>query len=153
MTKEEFIQKAALIILEKHNEEFLGIDVVVGYSKGLADAVYGEEKKSEEDDEKPSSTSYDDELISNVINEIDRIDEEDVKKRRKEAYEKGYRGYRPQKKGYAFRLKSSFEYLEIKTVGDLLRFGRQALYRSRNIGKNCVDIVADALYNLYEIRF
>lgn len=88
MTKEEFIQKAALIILEKHNGEFLGIDVVVGYSKELADAVYGEEKKSEEDDEKFSSTSYDDELISNVINEIDRIDEEDVTKRRKEAFMK-----------------------------------------------------------------
>ena len=151
MTKEEFIQNAVLTILAKDYGE--SVDYITDYARNLADAVYGEEKEAEEEEGKPSSTSYEDEPISNVINEINRIDEEDVKKRRKEAVEKGYKECFHQKKGYAFRLEGSFKYLEIKTVGDLLRFGRQELYRSRNIGKNCVDIVADALYNLYEIRF
>lgn len=153
MTKKEFIQEAVLRLLSPNCE--IAVESLMVFVNKLADAVYGidEEQEKEEEEVKPSSTSYEDEPISNVINEIDRIDEEDLEKRRKEAYEEGYRGYHPQKKGYAVRIESSFEELEIKTVGDLLSFGRSALNRARNLGKNSVDLVADALFNLYEIRF
>ena len=148
MTKEEFIQKAVLTLLA--NNSGGSAECITGFANELADAVYGKENVVEK---KLSQTGFENESINNVITEVDRIDQENTDKRKKEIKERGGYCHRCQKSGYAVRLQNALNNLEIKTVGDLLSLGRTGLYYSLNVGKHGVDIVTDALYNLYKIRF
>jgi DNA-directed RNA polymerase alpha subunit len=56
------------------------------------------------------------------------------------------------KKGLGFRFLNVAKANDIDTVGDLLNMGRARFEKLRNMGKNCVEEVSQALENLYGIK-
>jgi hypothetical protein len=91
--------------------------------------------------------AYDDELVKEALfDEIDRLDTAERDRRRGN-------GQAACKSGSADRFLNVCEAHDIQTVGQLLYVGRRDFERYRKMGRGCVDSVATALKNLYDIDF
>lgn len=62
------------------------------------------------------------------------------------------KGYGYNSGGYAYKLTKIFKDNNIKTVGDLLRMGKQAFMKLNKVGKGSYTRVDDALEDLYNIK-
>ncbi len=147
MTKEEFIQNAALTILSTNQKS---PEFIASYAMRLAKLVYMED---DEETDKNCFVGMKGISVINIIQEVERIDKENTERRIREAKEHGHRGYHPKNKGYASILKKALESLNIATVDELMSIGRAEICRCRNVGTGCVEALSNALYNLYNIRF
>lgn len=82
--------------------------------------------------------------ISHLIAEVDRLDMED--------FAKSFPGNRAKKRGYGKKLEYICHYNDIKTVGDLLSYGRSEYLRINGNGKLSAGYVGKALENLYGVK-
>lgn len=141
MTRQEFIQEAALRILGSHFAYTM--KEIAENARSLADEIYGEE---EEEPEIP----YSNEPISAVIKEIDRMDcEEREAKNMKLPLGTPWRY---NKRGHARIAQTACERESILTVAGLLAFGRSDFLGIYNIGPKVIKSVDKALENLYNIQ-
>lgn len=88
-----------------------------------------------EEDIKETNTlesGYDDKPIGEVISQI---------------YKEDYYYHK-----FAVRLEKVFASNDIKTVGDLLRYGRTNFSRLQNVGRGCLTHIDDALEELYGLK-
>ena len=141
MTKNEFIQEAALRLL--NSRIAFTTKETAEYARALADQIYGE-------DEEEPVIPYSNEPISNLIREIDRMDEEE-KAARNEQLSPGTR-WRYNKKGHARIAQTACESESIETVAGLLAFGRYNFLHLYNMGPIVIASVDKALMNLYNIK-
>lgn len=137
MTKQEFIQEAALRLINALTEYTM--QEVAMYAKQLADEVYGKEKEEPE-------IPYSDEPISNLIREIDRIDEEQKK------IHNEFSRWKYTKKGHAKIAQHACERENINSIAELLAFGRYHFLGIHNVGPMVVNSIDEALENLYNIK-
>ena len=129
MNKKEFIIEAALRMVSQ------GMPVmdIPQAARQLADELYPEAPVHHG---KPETDP-----IEVLIDEVRRVEEQHVKEKE----------YRSQKSGLDVRLGKVFYEKDIETVGQLLQLGRDKFRRLRKVGSLCVDIVNEALANLYNI--
>ena len=144
MTKQEFIQQAALILLQhKYGES---VDYLADYVKNYADAIYelcGQQQENPNPEAMAGCAA--DEPIENLLREIDRLDGEELRQKREK-----YKGYF-QKNGYATKVRNICEHYGFIHVHNLIGFGRGAFKRERFVGEYCCAVVDQALKNLYNI--
>lgn len=88
--------------------------------------------KDEEEDVDTPKTDYDDKPIGEVVRQIT---------------EGSYYYHK-----YAVRLEKVFANNNIKTVGDLLRYGRFDFSKLQNVGRGSLARIDDALEELYGIK-
>lgn len=148
MTKQEFIQEAALRLLS--SQLAYTMKEVTDNSRALADEIYG---KDEEQEPEILTAIPADEPITNLFFEIDRLDWEE-RMCRVDEYKVKYPKwkFRPQKSGYAERVRKICSVLGIKQVINLIDFGRSKFRRQQNIGEKTIEIVNEALMNLYNVK-
>ena len=151
MTKQEFIQQAALILLQRESGE--SVDYLADYTKKYADAIY-ELCEEQEDPEEPevslsaNPADYEnDRLLDTVFREMERLE-----RMEKEEEKKKYPGRRVQVTGNAIRFINAAKYNDIETVGRLLEVGSRNFENIRNVGRRCVEDASVALKNLYGIE-
>ena len=142
MTKQEFIQEAALRLIGSHSATPQGI---TDFAMELADRIYGE-------DEPEPEIPYSDEPISNLIREIDRMDIEERDRKKAEARSQGHYRWSYSKKGHAKIVETACRRVSIKTVADLLAFGKYNFLGIHNMGPLATASVDKALENLYNIK-
>lgn len=142
MNKKEFIIEAALRMVG--NYQGVTMEDIAGMARDLADELYPEEPIHHG---KPDTDS-----IEVLLKEVDRLDQENAKaetERYRQMY--GHDMYHAQKSGHAVRLQKVFKTADVKTVGDLLSRGSREFLKMPKAGKLCVEIVDQALVNLYNI--
>lgn len=140
MNKKEFIIEAALRMVSQG----MPVHDIPQAARQLADELFPEAPIHHG---KPDTDS-----IEVLLKEVDRLDQENAKaetERYRQMY--GHDKYHPQKSGHAVRLHKVFQTADIKTVGDLLSQGSREFLKMRNVGQLCVEIVDQALVNLYNI--
>jgi len=141
MTKEEFIQEAVLRMLSAKPTS--GVYAIITIAEHLANKLFKEEKSK--------AASIPSDLnkipIATLANDIDELDAEETKKRQ-ERYPEHYRA---QKAGRAVRVINVCRANDIKTIGDLLRFGRNEFLRQRNMGRLSVELTDTALRRKYNV--
>lgn len=114
-------------------------------AENLANCVYGEEEEEQQ-------IPYSDEPISNLIREIDRMDIEMRDRKTAEARSQGHYRWSFSKKGHAKIVETACNRVSIKTVADLLAFGKYNFLGIRNMGPLATASVDKALLNLYNIK-
>lgn len=134
MNKNEFIIEAALRMVG--NYQGVTMEDIAGMARDLADELYPEAPIHHG---KPDTDS-----IEVLLKEVAKVEEQHV-----EELKKDYR-YR-QKGGLDIRLRNAIASCSIETVGDLLKYGRRELQKTRNVGPHTVECVDEALLNLYNI--
>ena len=150
MTKQEFIQEAALRLLCSHFAYTM--DEVVQNARDLADEIYGKEDPSDLSRPAPTVSDPKADDIEVLVREIERVEEEHVSKHNREYQERtGYRG-NFQKSGFAVRLRTVSAENGIRTVGDLLALGRYGFLKLPKVGKLCTEMVDETLGKLYNIK-
>ena len=82
--------------------------------------------------------------ISDLVAEVDRLDMED--------FAKSFPCNRAKKRGYGTKLEYICRYRDIKTVGDLLSYGRSGYLSINGTGKLSAEYVGKALENLYGVK-
>lgn len=135
MTKQEFIQEAALRLISRPD---MPLADIAGAARELADQLF------------PGTTSQkgnpETDSIAVLLKEVKRVEDQEVNEQKKRCNGYGQRG------GLDIRLHNFFiSKNNIETVGDLLRHGRRELQKGRNIGPHTVECVDQALQNLYDI--
>lgn len=140
MNKKEFIIEAALRMVSQG----MPVHHIPQAARQLADELYPE-----------ASIHHgrsDTDSIEVLLKEVDRLDQENAKaetERYRQMY--GHDEYHAQKSGHAVRLQKVFKTADVKTVGDLLSRGSREFLKMPKVGKLCVEIVDQALVNLYDI--
>lgn len=136
MNKKEFIIEAALRMVSQ------GMPVmdIPQAARQLADELFPETPIHHG---KPETDS-----IEVLLKEVDRLEQEQLNKQR-ELYKAT--GWTFQRSGFATRLHKAFKTEDINTVGDLTTRGRRELLKMRNVGKTSVELIDQALVNLYNI--
>lgn len=133
MTKQEFLLEATLRLIDSRQPNENASDITT-LAKELTEETFKEKDSfktkegqfwSEETDEKP---------VVEIISYIEK------------------KGYSYNSGGYAFKLTNVFKDNNIKTVGDLLRMGKQAFMKLNKVGKGSYTRVDDALEDLYNIK-
>ena len=156
MTKFEFIQQAALILLKAHpegdNSGWIG-----DYAAILAEEVWTHEKEDAPQEPEVLTGFPEGESVRVVANEVDRVEAEWVANENEKAKAKGLRGYNGrqyrQAGGAGERFSKVCEYrANITTVAELIAFGRRAFMKLPNIGEKTLEYVDKALENLYNIK-
>lgn len=137
MTKQEFIQEAALRCISKD----VSYITVASYARSLADEIYGDDEEPQPEEEDFRSAP-----VLKVAEEMNRLDE----LRTKERIEKY--GCTSRKSGLHYSFLKACDYSEIKTVGNLLDCGSIGFSKSYNVGNVCVKLIGEALKNLYGIK-
>jgi len=142
MTKQEFIQEAALRILGSHFA--CTMREVAENARRLADEIYGEQAA-------PSGTAgtapdLSGEPIELLLEEVDKVEQDRVEDKIRR------HGCRFQKGGIHVRVVKVFSAFDIRTVGELLKRSRGWFARQLTIGPLCVETVDRALDNLYGIK-
>ena len=144
MTKQEFIQQAALILLQhKYGES---VDYLADYVKNYADAIYelcGQQQENPNPEVMAGCAA--DEPIENLLREIDRLDGESTRQLREKSscyFQKG---------GYAAKVRRICENYDFVHVPNFIDFGKGFFEKERGIGEKCCAVVDQALKNLYNI--
>lgn len=155
MTKQEFIQEAALRILARDSES--SMISIADYAAELAAEVwkrFGKEPEQHEEPEVLTAFAARD-TVQVVAREIARLETEFIEAENAKLKEKGH-SYRRQKSGADIRFLNccSYDvgYQEINTVTDLIAYGRNNFICRRNIGRKTIKLVDKALGNLYNIK-
>ena len=150
MTKQEFIQEAALRMIAASDVRYSVLEEKAKMARILADEVYKEEEQPAEP-EKPSD-SLDKESVNKVADEIARLEAEDVVLKNDKLGSKVHK-----KAGLDIRFLtvcraqySSYDSC-ISTVKELVDCGRVAFARRKNMGPLTMKYVDKALENLYGI--
>ena len=150
MTKQEFIQEAALRLITAWPNCCDMAKDIPDTARALADELYKEEEQ-EAEPEKPSD-SLDKESVNKVADEIARLEAEDVVLKNDKLGSKVHK-----KAGLDIRFLtvcraqySSYESC-ISTVKELVDCGRVAFARRKNMGPLTLRYVDKALENLYGI--
>ena len=156
MTKEEFIQEAALRILARDGES--SMISIADYAAELAAEVWN--RLSDEQPEQPKDEPVilkcfsNDESVNVVANEIGRIEKEEVKEKNEDLKARGllqhWGAY--QASGADVRFSNVCEYYNIKTVPELINYGRAKFRRCKNMGEKTICLVDKALESLYDIK-
>ena len=94
-----------------------------------------------------SPADYEKLPVDALADEIDRLDGIAAKKT-SEIY-----GYRRGKSGSSARFMNVCRKNQIETIGQLIKMGRKEFDRLRNMGRSCSDKVAEALNNMYGIKW
>lgn len=159
MTKQEFIQEAALRLITANTE--VPVSFVAELAKELADEIFKEgeqpveEPQQEQPKEKPKTTAsqYFYQPISTLVNEVDRLDREEIIRIKNDFKAKhGHELKTKSKIGYGARLKTTCTiHLHISTVGELLSLGRINFYGHYVVGQRTIQLIDQALFNLYGI--
>jgi len=156
MTKNEFIQEAALRLITAWGGRSFTSWNVADAAKQIADEVW-----KLFDDEQPAtggSTAEaevleafpDNEPIQTIAKEIARLETLELQAKRSHYNTTNY-----QKGGLDIRFLNVCKFgcgREIDTVKDLIDFGRHEFYSLRNIGPHTMKLVDQALDNLYNIK-
>lgn len=153
MTKNEFIQEAALRLLTSNPEMTAAQTATEAVL--LADEVWTRSgmvvQESGRSEEADILDTLDDHPIGELATEVARIEGEQISAKNERARKNGSRRMY-QISGADVRLQNVCSYEDIKTVGDLLKIGRTGFRRKRNIGELTVCFVDKALKNLYNIN-
>ncbi|MBR1447335.1 MAG: hypothetical protein IJ588_01130 [Prevotella sp.] len=131
MNKKEFIIEAALRMVSQG----MPITDIPQAARQLADELYPEAPVHHG---KPETDP-----IEVLLKEVERVEIEKVRERGKT--------YHTQMSGFAVRLRNVFRSEEIFTVADLLKRGRREFQKMRNVGQLCIEVVDQAIQNLYNI--
>ena len=146
MTRQEFIQQAALRLISARPEAMMF--EISDLAVNLANCIYGIDEEASSDAFRPSPAVSDPskEPIQTLLTEVGRVEGLHVAERKRRNY-----GY-AQKGGIDVRLTNAFRAEEINTVGDLLRLGSRSFLKLRNVGPHSLKFVSEALKNLYNIE-
>lgn len=149
MTKQEFIQEAALRLIGAARYSEITYIEIADAARCLADEIYGTDDEQEPENHTGVPSN---EPISNLIREIDRIDMEE-KLRLKEEYKVKYPhwNYKPKNSGYAERVRKQCIVLGFKYVQNLIDYSRVEFRKQHTMGEKTVGKVDKALLNLYNI--
>ena len=93
-----------------------------------------------------SQEAWREESIHAVMREIDRIDEE-YKQQTKKLHPNRFQY---QKRGNAVRFRRCCSAANIETVGQLMDYTRPCFEKLPNMGRQCADVVSEAIRNLYQ---
>lgn len=150
MTKQEFIQEATLRLISARPDYLM--QEIAELAVKLAGYIYPEEKVQEQkqQDNGGHFSKYSDN-IKTLIDELARIDSEYVQQQYEDAKKRGM-NWKFQKSGFAMKVSHACDMNNIKTVYDLMEFGRKNFISQRYIGDKCTNAVDKALKNLYNIR-
>lgn len=148
MTKQEFIQEAALRLIGARPTE--SVYEIHRLAKTLADRVYEDEQETPSEPDQPAPAVSDpgnlrSASLYHLLNEIDKIEAADVEERKKS-------GFYSQMAGFGVRLANVFSREEIETVGDLLDTGSREMLKKKDVGPGCISLLRRALKNLYNIE-
>lgn len=145
MTKQEFIQEAALRLISARPDALMC--EIHELAVNLANCVYEDKSAVPSDQATPDHTVPDinEESIQILLKEVGRVEDEFVK------IEMQRRRY-AQRGGIDVRLNNVFHGAGVNTVGDLLRMGSRNFLKMRDVGPKCLKFVSEALKNLYGIE-
>ena len=149
MTKQEFIQQAALTILNLQAYETVSTTAIAELAKGLADKVWKQFEEQDPQPEEPKEqTEYPyNEYIQTVEEKIDMLEYDRLERLRKKNHPWKYK-----KSGYSARFASVCKRGEIHTVGQLLKMGRKYFSLLNNVGPKLLELIDQALDELYNIK-
>lgn len=152
MTKQEFIQEAALRLITAGT----CIEFIASAAKQVADEVWKVVDEEQPAEPERPATSPESESVLVVANEIKRLEQEAIGKKNREALEKGWLYVRNQRSGLDIRFLNVCagnwdSEIKISTVKELLDCGRRGFSRRKNMGPNTLHLVDQALANLYNI--
>lgn len=133
MTKQEFIEECVLRLMVASDAS---LDTIVSQAKEVADLVYGKNK----DRQRSEHVDLRSEPLGMLTKEINRLDVE-LHKNGKAA-----------KRGYAHTFARTCHNSDINSVQELLDFGSNNFRCLRNMGNAIIDVIAQALANLYNIK-
>ena len=136
MNKKEFIIEAALRMVSQG----MPVHNIPQAARQLADELYPEAPIHHG---KPDTDS-----IEVLLKEVERLENEKVNEQKERHRDMNWTF---QRSGFAVRLHKVFESEDIHTVGDLLQRGRREFLKMRNVGKTSVELIDQALANLYNI--
>ena len=149
MTKQEFIQEAALRLITATDVRYSVLEEKAKMARILADEVWNQ--FDDEQEEEPTS-SFENDSVQVVAKEIARLEAEDVELENDKLGSKVHH-----KAGLDIRFLtvcraqySSYESC-ISTVKELVDCGRVAFARRKNMGPLTLRYVDKALYNLFGI--
>jgi len=151
MTKQEFIQEAALRLIGARPSE--PMCEIHRLAKNLADLIYPDDEEVSSDPVRPIPTRSDlpKDDISYLLQEAYRVEHQMARE-----YERKFKerhGYFPFKReGIAARIQKRFIVERISTVGDLLERGRTGILKTPGFGKKSIELIDQALLNLYCIE-
>jgi hypothetical protein len=137
MTKSEFIQQAALVILGNYPYPFEDIEYISKKANALADKLYPEEENTEQ-----VKSHNLDIPIRDLAAEIGRLETKTIKE-----------GMKKQISGAQIRFLNVCKMCNIKTVGDLIKYGFFDFSRETGVGKLTIRLTTEALHNLYNINW
>ena len=143
------IQRTADIGLPLQDMRFENV-VCVTYNNEAhpTSQIFQEEKPA------PPPTEYEELPVRALYDEINRLDEIDKKQKAKEWRERFPNSrHRVQKSGRAIRFLNVCRQEDIETIGQIVKMGRVNFESVRNMGRDCADKVAEALENLYGIKW
>ena len=147
MTKNEFMQEAALRILSRDSES--SMISIADCAAELTEEVWN---RLEGNDEQKTPTAVSSEYsIHMLAKEIARLEHEYVLKKNEELLSKGHH-CSVQKAGADIRFLNVCNYEGIVTVSDLLSCGRVSFRNKRNIGEQTLQFVDKSLESLYNIK-
>ena len=152
MTKNEFIQEAALRLLTTRPDATMG--QIADWATDLAGEFFHEQ---EQPSEKEMLTAFpDDDKVQVVAKERARLEKEAIDRKNAEYKEKGWFCHY-QKSGADIRFlnvcyDTSRGQNRIETVKDIIDCGSRNFERRRNMGHLTMDFLDKALENLYNIK-
>ena len=150
MTKDEFLQEAALRLITARPEAPMG--EIADLARDLAGEFFHENESDKAKEAiKDLGVLVGDDPISVLISEIDRLDEEEKRQLTEKAKTRGW-NTKYQKSGYAERVGKLCNRLGYYYVTGFVCMGRSSFRKERQIGEKCAEIVDKALLNLYGIK-
>ena len=151
MTKNEFIQEAALRLLQADSQ--FTAELLASVARHIADEVW-----KQLDDEHPAEKEVlamvpDNEKVKTLAKEIARIENYEVEQKNAIKRNQGWNGRNYyQISGADVRFLNVCQHEDISTLGDMMRIGRHGFSRLRNMGPLTMKLVDKALENLYNIK-
>lgn len=148
MTKQEFIQKAALTILDNQACEGVSPTAIAVFTRELADEVWKQFEEEKQPEEPKEQTEYlYNEYIETLEEKIEMLEYDKLERLRKKNHPWKYK-----KSGYSARFASVCKGEEIHTVGQLLNMGREYFSQLRHVGPKLLELIDQALNELYNIK-
>ena len=153
MTKNEFIQEAALRLITAWGGCSFTSENVADAAKNIADEVW-----KLFNDEQPAEPQVlamvpDNEKVQTLAKEIARIERYEVEQKNAIKKNQGWNGRNYyQISGADVRFLNVCHHEDISTLGDMMRIGRHGFSRLRNMGPLTMELVDKAIENLYNIK-
>lgn len=151
MTKQEFIQEAALRLISARPE--CSMVWVADNAEQLAAFLYDEPyPHAGRVRVVPPVTDPKADEIEILAREVYRLEEEMKKEMDRKYLERTGYEYNHKKTNIASRIHKAFVAEGICTVGDMLKRGRTGILKVPKVGRMCIELIDKALCNLYNIK-